>query len=78
MIFGTGTESVVEEDNLCWHCALGFFLSNKFPSLLNGLEGLDTNACVSCPQLHTPWVTCFSSWDGRVSVDCWVLKNQYC
>ena len=51
MIFGTGTESVVEEDNLCWHCALGFFLSNKFPSPLDGLEGLDTNACVSCPQL---------------------------
>lgn len=45
--FGMGTESVMEEDDWCWHWVLRCFLSNKFPSLLDGLEHLDTHALVS-------------------------------
>lgn len=56
MIFGTGTESVVEEDYWCWQCALRFLPSNKFPSPLDGLEGLHTDAlCQAYTAAHAMW-----------------------
>lgn len=53
MIFGPGTQSVVEEGDWCWHCALRFFRSSRFPSPLDGLEWLDTDAFVSLLQSCT-------------------------
>lgn len=56
MIFGTGTQSVVEEDYWCWQCALQSFPSNKFPSPLDGLEGLYTDAwCQTYTAAYAMW-----------------------
>lgn len=56
MIFGTGTESVVEEGYWCWQCAVRFLPRNKFSSPLDGLGGLYTNAFVSVVHSCTHYV----------------------
>lgn len=77
MIFGTGTKSVVEEDYWCWQCAARFFPSNKFPSLLEGFEGLYVEVFVlvvhSC-TCHVVFALVNSMVEGALVVG--FLKNR--